>query len=93
MNATAQTRVAQALVDSRDGVIIGVDLARDVFQWAVADRSWQARESHRLNRSKFEAFFQNRAVALVVMEACGSAHHWARWLNRLGIEVVLLPAR
>ena len=93
MNATAQTRVAQALVDSRDGVIIGVDLAKDVFQLAVADRSWQARESHRLNRSKFEAFFQNRAVALVVMEACGSAHHWARWLNRLGIEVVLLPAR
>ncbi len=29
---------------------------------------------------------------LVVMEACGSAHHWARWLNGLGIEVRLLPA-
>lgn len=26
------------------------------------------------------------------MEACGSAHHWARWLNGLGIEVRLLPA-
>jgi transposase len=26
------------------------------------------------------------------MEACGSAHHWARWLNDLGIEVRLLPA-
>ncbi len=26
------------------------------------------------------------------MEACGSAHHWARWLNELGIEVRLLPA-
>ena len=46
-----------------------------------------------LSRAKFEAFFQNRAVALVVMEACGSAHHWARWLNRLGIEVGLLPPR
>ena len=31
-------------------------------------------------------------VDLVVMEACGSAHHWARWLNSLGIEVKLLPA-
>src|SRR4051794_5315721 len=31
-------------------------------------------------------------VSLVIMEACGSAHHWARWLNRLGIEVKLLPA-
>ena len=27
----------------------------------------------------------------MVMEACGSAHHWARWLDRLGIEVLLLP--
>ena len=27
------------------------------------------------------------------MEACGSAHHWARWLNRLSIEVKLLPTR
>jgi transposase len=31
-------------------------------------------------------------VGLVVMEACGSAHHWARWMNSLGIEVKLLPA-
>jgi transposase len=32
-------------------------------------------------------------VGLVIMEACGSAHHWARWLNGLGIEVRLLPAQ
>lgn len=93
MNATAQKRVAQALVDSREGTIIGVDLAKDVYQLAVADRTWQVQETHRLSRTKFEAFFVNRAVSLVVMEACGSAHHWARWLNGLGIEVVLLPAR
>lgn len=49
-------------------------------------------ESHRLTRSQFERWFQNRAVDRVVMEACGSAHHWARWLNRLGIDVMLLPA-
>jgi transposase len=30
-------------------------------------------------------------VSLVVMEACGSAHHWGRWLASLGIEVRLLP--
>jgi len=51
------------------------------------------RESHRLTRAQFERFFLNREVSLVVMEACGSAHHWARWLNRLGIEVRLLHAR
>ncbi len=35
----------------------------------------------------------NRDVSLVIMEACGSSHHWARWLNGLGIEVKLLPAQ
>jgi len=48
-------------------------------------------EARRPTRRQFESFFLDRAVALVVMEACGSAHHWARWLNRLGIEVSMLP--
>jgi len=30
-------------------------------------------------------------VSLVIMEACGSAHHWACWLTSLGIDVMLLP--
>jgi transposase len=72
--------------------IVGVDLAKSVFQLAVADASWRVVESHRLTRAQFERWFVNRAVGLVVMEACGSAHHWARWLNGLGIEVRLLPA-
>lgn len=75
-----------------DATVVGVDLAKSVFQLAVADAHWKVRESHRLTRSQFERWFVNRAVDLVVMEACGSAHHWARWLNGLGIEVKLLPA-
>ncbi len=71
---------------------VAVDLAKNVFQLAVAEDSWKVIESHRLTRSQFERWFQNRDVSLVIMEACGSAHHWARWLNRLGIEVRLLPA-
>ena len=67
--------------------IVGVDLAKSVFQLAVADGSWRVVESHRLTRSQFERWFANRAVGLVVKEACGSAHHWVRWLNGLGIEV------
>lgn len=84
MNATT--------VSKADAAVIGVDLAKSVFQLAVADASWTVRESHRLTRSQFERWFLNRAVGLVVMEACGSAHHWARWFNGLGIEVKLLPA-
>jgi transposase len=50
-------------------------------------------ERARLTRNQFERWFANRDVGLVVMEACGSAHHWGRWLTGLGIEVRLLPAR
>ncbi len=72
---------------------VAVDLAKSVFQLAVADSSWKILETHRLTRSQFERWFINRDVSLVIMEACGSAHHWARWLNGLGIEVRLLPAQ
>jgi transposase len=71
---------------------VAVDLAKDVFQLAVADADWRVVQTARLSRSQFAAWFQNRAVSRVVMEACGSAHHWARWLTGLGIEVTLLPA-
>src|SRR4029453_4113157 len=70
----------------------GVDLAKSVFQLAVADDSWRVVESHRLTRTQFERWFVNRAVGLGVRDRCGSAPHWARWLNGLGIAVRLLPA-
>ena len=70
---------------------VAVDLAKSVFQLAVADSHWKIVETHRLTRTQFERWFANRSVGRVVMEACGSAHHWARWLNGLGIEVLLLP--
>jgi transposase len=71
---------------------VAVDLAKSVFQLAVADSTWRIAEQHRLTRSQFERWFMNRDVTLVIMEACGSAHHWARWFNSLDIEVKLLPA-
>jgi transposase len=72
--------------------VVGIDLAKSVFQLAVAGSTWQVTEQHRLTRTQMERWFANRALGLVVMEACGSAHHWARGLNALGIEVKLLPA-
>ena len=71
---------------------VAVDLAKSVFQLALADTNWRVVETQRLTRTQFERWFLNREVNLVIMEACGSAHHWARWLNSLGIEVCLLPA-
>jgi transposase len=72
---------------------VAVDLAKSVFQLAVADGHWRVVETQRLTRTQFERWIANRDVALVIMEACGSAHHWARWLSGLGIEVKLLPAQ
>jgi transposase len=76
-----------------DATTVAVDLAKSVFQVAEADDQWQIFRTHRLTRRQFERFFVNRQVKLVIMEACGSAHHWARWLADLGIAVRLLPPR
>lgn len=71
---------------------VAVDLAKNVFQLAVADGSGKVVESHRLSRAQFERWFSNRSVGQVIMEACGSAHHWGRRLAAQGIAVKLLPA-
>jgi transposase len=72
---------------------VAVDLAKSVFEVAVADQNWKVTDRARLSRLQFERWFHNRAVGLVVMEACGSAHFWARQLQGLGIEVKLLPPK
>lgn len=70
---------------------IAVDLAKGVFEIAVSEDPGRVCERKRLSRSQLIAFFANRPPARVVMEACGSAHHWARQLQSLGHRVVLLP--
>lgn len=70
-----------------------VDLAKNVFQVVVADAHGRVIEQHRLTRTQFERFFANRAIGRVIMEACGSAHHFARTLSARGVDVVLLPAQ
>jgi len=69
-----------------------IDLAKNVFQVALADSNGRVLEQHRLTRAQFERFFDNRSVSRMIMEACGSAHHWARVFGARGIEVSLLPA-
>lgn len=76
-----------------DATTVAVDLAKSVFQLVEADDQWQIVRSHRLTRRQFERFFVNRPVKLVIMEACGSAHYWARWLTDLAIPVRLLPPK
>ena len=69
-----------------------VDLAKDVFELAFADADARIVDRRRLTRTAFARAFDNRAPLRIVMEACGSAHYWARRFVRLGHDVRLLPA-
>ena len=70
---------------------IAVDLAKSVFQVAVSHHPGRVDDERRLSRDRFLAFFAQYPPATVVLEACGSAHDWARQIQPLGHVVRLLP--
>ncbi len=70
---------------------IAIDLAKSVFEVGISQRPGHVEKSRRLSRSQFLPFLARQEPARVVMEACGSAHYWARQLERQGHEVRLLP--
>ena len=63
---------------------VAVDLAKSVFEVAVSRRPGKVCESHRLSRGRFQKFFAVREPVEVLMEACGTAHHWGRTLEAMG---------
>jgi len=75
-----------------NATIVAVDLAKSIFEIAAADADWRIAQRSRLPRSKFFGFFMQLQPCQVVMEACGSAHYWARRISELGHTVRLLPA-
>jgi transposase len=70
---------------------IGVDLAKSVFQVHGADASGAVLFRKKLRRHQVLTFFAAQPPCTVAMEACGSAHHWAREIGRLGHAVRLIP--
>ncbi len=64
--------------------MIGVDLAKSVLQLHGASMTGEVRFRKKLSREGFLKFMTGQAPAVVVMEACGSAHYWAREMIRLG---------
>jgi transposase len=70
---------------------IAVDLAKNVFQVAVSHHPGKVAESHRLSRSQLLRFLAERQPALVLLEACGTAHFWGRKAQEFGHQAVLLP--
>lgn len=73
--------------------IIGMDIAKQVFQLHSVDPQNGHIERFKIKRAQVLEFFTRRAPSVVVMEACGSAHDWARRLQALGHEVKLISAR
>ena len=69
---------------------IGIDLAKSVFQVHGVDKHGKTVMQKRLRRSKVLAFFVQLPPCLIGMEACSSAHYWARKLSKQGHEVKLM---
>ena len=72
--------------------MIGLDIAKSVFQLHGIDTGGKVQLKRKLRRSELIAFFEQQPRCTVVMEACGAAHHWARVLSGLGYEVKLIAS-
>ena len=72
---------------------VGLDLAKNVFQVHGVDAEGTTVLRKQLRRAQVLAFFSRLPRCLVGMEACATAHYWARELRTLGHEVRLMPAQ
>jgi len=70
---------------------IGLDLAKHWFQVHGVDAAGKVIAKRKLRRAEVIAYFRSLEPCLVGMEACASAHHWARELIALGHQVKLMP--
>jgi transposase len=72
---------------------IGLDIAKNVFQVHGVDASERVVVRKQLRRGQVLGFFKALPPCLVGMEACATAHYWARELTELGHQVRLMPAK
>ncbi len=73
--------------------LIGLDIAKHVFQVCGVDERGELVLSKRLRREALLPYFATHAPSVIALEACATAHHWGRELMALGHEVRLLPPR
>ncbi len=70
---------------------IGLDIAKNVFQVHGVDRTGGIVVRRALRRRQVLAWFSHQPPCLVGIEACATAHYWARELRKLGHDVRLIP--
>lgn len=72
-------------------VTVGLDIAKNVFHAYGVNAHGEKVVSRKLRRAQVEAFFAKLEPCLVGIEACATAHHWARTIEKLGHQVRLMP--
>ncbi|MGH2519008.1 MAG: IS110 family transposase [Rhodoferax sp.] len=93
MNRNAAQSAGQIIgqIDGRQ--VVGLDIAKNVFQLHSVDMGTGEIVNVQIKRAKVLEYFANRAPCLIGIEACGGAHHWARELTALGHRVRLIHAK
>ena len=74
----------------KDITVLGIDLAKSIFQLHGADSHGKKVINKRLTRQKLIEFMVNLPACIVGMEACGTAHYWARRFEKMGHKVKLM---
>lgn len=76
-----------------DVQFVGLDIAKNVFQVHGADHAGRPQIRRQLRRAELLRFFANLPSCVIGLEACATAHHWAREFGKLGHTCRLIPAR
>jgi transposase len=93
MNRKPGMNAGQIIGTMNGRQVIGLDIAKHVFQLHTVDMGSGEIVNMQIKRAKVLEHFANKQPCLIAIEACGGAHHWARELTALGHTVRLLHAR
>jgi transposase len=83
--------MAKSITDFSSVTTVGLDLAKHVFQVHAIDAAGRVIVAKAIKRQNLLGFFASLPACLVGLEACGSAHHWARELIKLGHDARIMP--
>ena len=83
--------MGKSITDLSSVTTVGLDLAKHIFQVHGVDGLGRVIVAKAIRRSKLLEFFASLPPCLVGLEACGSAHHWARELIKLGHDARMMP--
>jgi len=74
----------------KEAYFVGLDIAKNIFQIFLADRKGRELGNRKMKRTAMIEFFARIAPCTIGVEACGTAHHWARKLGEMGHDVKLI---